>query len=151
MAGQKKDTKTGLTPLQAKYCQERVKGKTQRQAYKDAGYSAKQSPGSIDSNACILEQKEEIQAHIKHLTDLANNGAILDTKQRQAALYEIYKDDTKPIGARLKALDMLNRMAGDYIEKQQIDANVTGLTREDRRDAMQDTLNALKSAWDKES
>lgn len=148
-----KKNKDGLTPLSVKYCQERAKGKTQRQAYKDAGYAAggKSTDKTIDENACRLEKDPRVQATIERLQRLADSGAILDTTQRQAALYEIYQDDSKPIGARLKALDMLNRMAGDYVDKQQIDANVTGLTREDRRDAMQDTLNALKSAWNKES
>lgn len=145
-----KKNKDGLTPLQVKYCQERAKGKTQRQAYKDAGYGGKSTDKTMDENACRLDKDPRVQATIERLQRLADSGAILDTKQRQAALYEIYQDDNKPIGARLKALDMLNRMSGDYIDRQQIDATVTGLTREDRREAMNDTLNALKSAWNKE-
>lgn len=145
-----KKNSDGLTPLQVRYCQERAKGETQRQAYIKAGYSSKQSDVSLDSNACNLERDPRIKAKIEHLQAMVDSNALLTTEQRKAALLDIYLDETKGINARLKALDMLNRMSGDYIDRQQIDANVSGLTREDRRDAMNDTLNALKSAWNKE-
>lgn len=146
-----KKNSDGLTPLQVRYCQERAKGETQRQAYIKAGYSSRGNDQTLDSNASRLESDPKISAKIEYLQSMVDNNALLTTEQRQAALVDIYLDDSKGTNARLKALDMLNRMAGDYVDKQQIDATVSGLTREDRRDAMQDTLNALKSAWNKDS
>lgn len=147
MAGAKKG-KDGLTDKQRAYARARAAGKSQIESYAIAGYSQKQKEKSQRENACHLETLEDVQRHIEHLQKIADNGGIMSTEQRKAALYEIYQDDTNSIKDRLKALDLLNRMSGDYVDKKEITATVQGLTRQDRIDAMQDTLNTLKKAWD---
>ena len=38
-------------------------------------------------------------------------------------------------------------MHGDYIDKKEINATIQGVTRDDRLQAMQETLDSLKKAW----
>lgn len=142
----KKDS-TKLTTKQMRYCQLRAEGKSQRQAYKGAGYSDRQKETTIDANSCNLEKIEKIRDKIRELQEKADRGCILTTEQRKQALTDIYLDTNKADKDRLKALDLLNRMSGDYIDKKEINATVQGLTRSDRLDAMQDTLETLKKAW----
>lgn len=146
MAGAKKD-RDGLTHKQRAYARARAAGKSQIEAYAEAGYSQRQCENSQRINACKLDTLQAVQDHIAHLQHIADSGGIMDTEQRKAALYEIYKDDTTAKRDKLKALDMLNRMSGDYIDRKEISATV-GITREDRREAMHDTLEALKKAWE---
>ena len=136
-----------LTPKQTKYCQYRAKGKGQVESYEKAGYSMRQSKKSKEVNACKLESMETIKQKIADLQQKADNDCILTTEQRKQALTEFYCDTTKSDKDRLKAIDLLNRMAGDYIDKKEINATIQGLTRSDRLQAMEDTLETLKKAW----
>lgn len=142
-----KKNKDGLTVKQVKYCQNRAKGLTQRESYIKAGYSSNQKPNSIDVNASDLEKMEKIKKKIEELQRRADNGCILTTEQRKQALADFYLDDTKSDKDRLKAIDLLNRMSGDYIDKKEINATIQGITRDDRLSAMQETLESLKKAW----
>ena len=147
MAGAKKD-KNGLTYKQKRYAEARAAGKSMVDAYDAAGYGKGSNYHTKEVNAQRLEDtSESIKAHIAHLQKIVDNGGLMDTEQRKAALVEIYRDSTVSTKDRLKALDLLNRMSGDYIDKKEVSATVQGLTRSDRIEAMQDTLNTLKKAW----
>lgn len=137
----------GLTDKQREYTRQRAAGKSQIEAYALAGYSTKQSKKSQRENACHLDAMENIQKNIERLQKIADNGGIMSTETRKAALYEIYQDSANSTKDRLKALDLLNRMSGDYVDKKEITANV-GITRADRMDAMRETLESLKKAWE---
>jgi len=146
MAGAKKN-KYGLTEKQTRYAAARAAGKSQRAAYIDAGYSDNQNDTSKRINACRLEKDNPaIQKHIEYLQQIAAKHMLEDIEDRKAALLDIYLNSTNN-KERLKALDLLNRMHGDYIDKKEINANITGLTRSDRLQAMEDTLETLKKAW----
>ena len=138
MAGRKK----GLTQKQKKYCRERVSGKTQRDSHKKA-YPNNMNDKTHDEAACRLEAKPEIQAELKRLTALADAGAVLDRNQRIAILSEMALDENRKDDARQRALDMLNRMHGDYTDKviTEVDATVS-MTYEEKRRAVLDALRA---------
>ena len=137
----------GLTDKQRKFVQARAAGKSQIESYAAAGYSIGKSDNGNRVNACKLEKIQAIQENIEYLHRIARDTSLLDTEARQAALLEIYYDTTNSTKDRLKAIDLLNRMAGDYIDKKEINANINGLSRSDRLDAMQKTLDDLKTAW----
>jgi len=67
----------------------------ERQGYKDCGL--------ISSDAIIKARKIDEQSN-----------RVSSRAERAAFLTSIYEDDSLIIGARLKAVDMLNRMYGDY-------------------------------------
>ena len=148
--GQKigKKDKDGLTPRQAAYCRERFKGKSQRQAYKDAGYSDKQSDDTLDQKACRLDKLDKIQARLAELRQMADKGAVMDRDAIVGQLSDMALDRDVAPRTRLQALDQLSKIQGLYIDKKQLDMTASvGLTREDRQKAMTDTLEALKRAW----
>ena len=109
-----------LNARQLKYCRERAKGKGLADAYKDAGYGANSSRKSLTQNADTLEKRSahvaEIRAKIKELTELAEEKAILDRTQKQALLTKIALNDENDMPDRLRALDQLNRMNGEYTD-----------------------------------
>lgn len=146
MAGAKKG-RDGLTDKQRAYSRHRAEGKSQIESYILAGYSDNQSMESRRQNASHLEKIEAVRENIERLQALADAGAVMSTEQRKSALYEIYSDATNSTRDRLKALDLLNRMEGDYIDRKEISATVQGLTRSDRLEAMSETLESLKTAW----
>lgn len=109
-----------LTMRQKKYCQERAKGKGYADAYESAGYCPNTSRRDKRINAYHLENSsdhaEEIKAKIKELTDLADEKAILGRMQKQALLTKIALNDSNDMPDRLRALDQLNRMNGEYTD-----------------------------------
>ena len=70
----------------------------ERQGYKDCGL--------ISSDAIVEARKIDEQSN-----------RVSSRAERAAFLTSIYEDDSLIIGARLKAVDMLNRMYGDYSSK----------------------------------
>lgn len=67
----------------------------EKQGYEDCGL--------IDSNAVLEARKIDEE-----------NNRISSRAERAAFLTKVFEDDSIIIGARLKAVDMLNKMYGDY-------------------------------------
>ena len=67
----------------------------EKQGYEDCGL--------IDSNAILGAWKIDEE-----------NNRISSRAERAAFLTKVFEDDSLFIGARIKALDMLNKMYGDY-------------------------------------
>lgn len=135
--------KNGLNPKQEKFIQNIVNGMSQREAYKNA-YKAKYKDKAIDEKACVLFNSEKVQQRYKELMEQLEDKAIMSAKERMKWLTDVIngniledvpvmtdiKDDkvntikcpTK-IDTKLKALDTLNKMSGEYTTK--IEANVS--------------------------
>lgn len=123
-----------LTPKQERFIQNIVSGMSQREAYKEA-YNAKYKDEAIDSKACNLFNQDKVQIRYKELMYQLEDEAIMSAKERMKWLTDVIngdiledvpvmtdiKDDkvntikcpTK-IDTKLKALDTLNKMSGEY-------------------------------------
>lgn len=133
--------KKGLTQKQKRYCRERAAGKSQRQAYQAAYDAENMLDKTCREEACRLEMKPEVKAELNRLTALAESGAILTRQQRMSILSEMAYDQTRRDDSRQRALDMLNRMTGDYTDRviTEVTASVD-LSIEDKRAAVLDAL-----------
>jgi phage terminase small subunit len=108
-----------LTAKQEKFVQNLVKGMSQREAYKNS-YSAKNmADETIDNNASKLFKNNEISTRYKELIKEADDKAIMTAKERKIWLTELINSPNASNTDRLKALDLLNKMGGEYIEKVQ--------------------------------
>ena len=103
-----------LRPKQEKFIQNIIKGMSQRQAYKNA-YNAKYSVKSIDEKASTLFNSEKVQERYKELLKKADDESIMTAKFKRQALKEIFKNKENNMNDRLKALDIDNKMAGEYV------------------------------------
>ena len=115
-------------------------------AWEAAGYSTKYSRDHMNSNAYHMEvasyRAKEIQAEIERLRKQAEGGAVLDRKQRQALLTEIALNAEEKSDNRLRAMDMLNRMSGDYTDKiEQTYSGALALSYEDRKKMLEEGLS----------
>ena len=126
-----------LNVKQEKFIQNIINGMSQRQAYKDA-YNANYSDKSIDEKASTLFNSDKVQARYKELMGKLEDEAIMSAKERMIWLSKIVNGEiledvpvmtdiknekvntikcpTK-IDTKLKALDTLNKMSGEYITK----------------------------------
>ncbi len=129
-----------LTSKQEKYVNNLVKGMSQRIAYRNAYPSSKKwKDETVDSKASTLLKNEKVKERYKMLIDKVNNKleerTIMNALERMEWLTDVIngniledvplmtkvtkdKVDTikcpTKIDTRLKALDTLNKMSGEY-------------------------------------
>ena len=131
-----------LTPKQEKFIQNIVSGMSQRQAYKDSYNAENMTDESIDVEACKLFNDTKVSQRYQELMKKLEDEAIMTAKERMIWLSDVVKGKVKHtsyggngeeyeneayISDKLKAIDTLNKMSGEYVTK--VEANVdTDLT-----------------------
>lgn len=128
-----------LNAKQEMFVQNLVKGMSQREAYKKA-YNATYDPKAIDSKACNLFNSDKIQARYKELMKEIKDQSIMTAIERRKWLTDVINgkeletvEITLPDGqkelvgskeadlnTKMKAMDMLNKMDGEYITNHKI-------------------------------
>lgn len=126
-----------LNTKQEKFVQNLIDGMSQREAYRNA-YNAKYKDEAIDSKASALFKTDKVQVRYRELLDKVADKAIMSSKQRMKWLSDVVngkvkekhyyfsddeciEDEREPdINAKIKALDILNKMTGEYIQKVEV-------------------------------
>lgn len=76
-----------------------------------AGYSEKYA----GQNADKLLKNTNIAEYIKELSEKSQESRIMSARERQALLSDMAKDAENDTGDRIRAIDTLNKMTGEYI------------------------------------
>ena len=119
-----------------KFAQGLASGMSQRNAYRAAfPNSARWKDATVDSKASVLAKDDKILERLKELADLATSKAVMTAIERKEWLSSVIRNEAEETKDKLKAVDILNRMEGEYIEKVQVDGQVNnpmaGLTTEE--------------------
>lgn len=130
---------SGLTPKEEKFAQAKAGGKTNVEAYDDAGYSQTVTPKTRRENSCKVNARPDVQARIKQLQAQVESGAILNVEQIQAELTNIGLDEKNSKNIRLKALDQLAKTKGAYSDNINVNAS-GGLTIADKKEAFKELV-----------
>lgn len=126
----------GLTPKQEHFIQNIVKGMSQREAYKNSYNAKNMADDTIDNKACKLFNSDKIRARYDELIKRLEDTTIMTAQERMKWLTKVINCDIKVkqeydnevkeydpyLSDRLKAVDMLNKMDGQYVTK--IDAEI---------------------------
>lgn len=128
---------------QEKFVQGLASGLSQRVAYREAFPSARKwKDRTVDSRASELAKKSEILGRLKELQQLSTSEAIMSAKKRKEWLTDLINDEDEETKDRLKALDILNKMDGEYTEKVEVNGSVNnpfeGLTTEELKKLIRD-------------
>lgn len=133
--------KDELTPKQERFIQNIVSGMTQRQAYKEAYNAENMKDETIDTEACLLFNDQKVSKRYRELMDKLQDEAIMSAKERMVWLTEVINgnikdtvyynvngantpiEKTADISTKIKAVDTLNKMSGEYITKVEADVN----------------------------
>ena len=115
--------KEKLTAKQEKFIQNIIKGMSQRQAYKAAFKPENMSDKTIDEKACKLFNEDKIQTRYDELLKELETEAVMTAIEKRLLLKQMALDKDNSINDRLKALDIDNKMAGEYITKVEADVN----------------------------
>ncbi|MBF1706583.1 MAG: terminase small subunit [Selenomonas sp.] len=105
--------------LQEKFCIEFVRCGNATEAYKRAGYKAR-SDKVAGTAAARLLGNVGIQRRIVELQSEMDSHKIMDAAERRELLTQFARDKDTGKTDRLRAMDLLNKMDGVYINKTQI-------------------------------
>lgn len=131
-----------LTAKQEKFVQNLIKGMSQREAYRNAYPNDKSTDETVDKNACnLLNNNSMVLSRYNELLQKAEDKAIMSAIERKKWLTKVINGDIKDkepvfhdgdvtiadvdtnIATKIKALDTLNKMDGEYITK--IEGNIS--------------------------
>ena len=127
-----------LTPKQERFIQNIVSGMTQREAYKNSYNTENMKDETIDKEACLLFNSPKIAERYRELMDKLEDESIMSAKERMKWLTDVVKDKVKNtsygsngesyeneayISDKLKAIDTLNKMSGEYVNRVEADVN----------------------------
>jgi phage terminase small subunit len=136
-----------LTPMQEKFCQLYAATGNATQSFKDAGYAWKSENGARVAASNLVNKNSNIQERLRELSDKAEEEAIADIKEMQSILTQIIREELSEevlmsegdgegmshivskrkkaaLKDRLKALELLGKMKGAFIDKVQVNGNV---------------------------
>lgn len=97
-------------------------GQTQIDAYCSAYPRSSRSSAKV--NACRLMARPGVSAYVAELREETATALTLTRQQKRETLARIVRDDSVPWSARLRAIDLDNRMDGGY-EAEQVEGKVT--------------------------
>lgn len=95
-------------------------GNTVQSAIK-AGYSEKYAK----ADACKILDNPSVAEYIRVLSEKAQDERIMTAKERQALLSDIAKDGKNDPADRIRAVDTLNKMTGEYAAKIQAEVKTS--------------------------
>lgn len=83
------------------------------QSARKAGYSESYAEHRTDE----MLRNVEVSGYIREITEKAKDERIMTAKDRQVMLSDIARDDSHKAADRVKAIDTLNKMTGEYVTK----------------------------------
>lgn len=112
--------KDKLSPRQKRFAEYYAQsGNTVQSAIK-AGYSEKYA----NADACKILENPRVTDYIKELTAKAQRDRIITAIERQAILSDIAKSKQEETPDRIRAIDTLNKMTGEYLSKIEVSGSL---------------------------
>lgn len=108
-----------LTAKQEKFVQGIIEGMSQADAYRSAYSANRMTDKSIWEAASRLMSDSKVNARLQELRDQISSEKIMSATKRAERLTE-FATDADP-NVAMKAIDLLNKMTGEYVQKVEAD------------------------------
>lgn len=110
---------------QEKFVQGLLNGLSQRKAYRAAfPSSAKWGDNTVDVKASQLANDDKVMVRLQELREKATSQAVMSATKRKEWLTNLVNSENEETKDKLKAIDILNKMEGEYTEKVEVNGNV---------------------------
>lgn len=109
-----------MTERQKKFAEFYAQCGNAAESARKAGYSKNYAEHRTDE----MLRNVEIADYIRELTEAAQTARIMTARERQALLSDIAKDKENEPSDRIRAVDTLNKMTGEYTQKVSIDGDL---------------------------
>lgn len=110
-----------LTPKQEKFVQGIIEGKSQADAYRSAYSTKNMTDKTVREEASRLMSDPNISARVKELRNQVNASTIMSARERMEWLTKLINNTEEGTTDRLRALDIFNKMTGEYVQKVEAD------------------------------
>lgn len=115
-----------LTPKQEAFCKAIVyDGMSYSDAYRTAYNAEKMTDKSINEKASRLKDEVKISARIKELRVEMDSPRILSAQKRLEWLSQLIESEEETTTDKLRAVDLMNKMQGEYVQKVVADVDTT--------------------------
>lgn len=112
-----------LSPKQEAFCMGYAKSGNATQAYKDAGYRPRNDDIAAAAATRML-RNVKVAARIAEISAQIESHKIMDVEEMQQRLTAFARmETTDSEGIAIKAMDLLGKMQGVYLQRQEIDIN----------------------------
>lgn len=112
-----------LTAKQEAFVQNIIQGMSQADAYRSAYSTKRMSDNAVYREASLLVASPKVAQRLTELRNELAKPSIMTAQQRLEWLTDLVNDTVTPTDSKLRALDIMNKMTGEYTQK--IEANVT--------------------------
>lgn len=106
-----------LTPKQEAFVQNIIQGMSQADAYRSAYPNNKMTDKTVWESASKLMANPKVTARLSELRNELAKPSIMSAQERLEWLTERIADESIDINAKLKAIDIMNKMQGEYTQK----------------------------------
>jgi len=106
-----------LTAKQEKFAQNIVEGMTLVEAYHSAYDTKRMSEKTAYEKASLLAGQDKIRTRVSELRDKLANEKIMSAQKRLEWLTDLIRSEEASNSDKLKALDIMNKMDGEYVQK----------------------------------
>jgi phage terminase small subunit len=110
-----------LTAKQEKFVQGIIEGKSQAEAYRSAYNTKKMADKTIWENASRLMADSKVTARVNELRSQMMAASIMSAKGRLEWLTNLINNAEEGTNEKLKAIDIMNKMQGEYVQKVEAD------------------------------
>jgi phage terminase small subunit len=105
-----------LTPKQEQFVKNIVyDGMNYSDAYRNSYNTKGMSDKTVNEKACRLKDQDNIRARIEELRAEIDSPKIMSATRRAEKLSELAESDDPNV--MMKAIDLLNKMTGEYVQK----------------------------------
>ena len=106
-----------LTANQEQFVQNIIQGMSQADAYRSAYPNSKSSDKTIQEAASRLVKNSKVLARLTELRQELATPAIMSAQKRLEWLTGIIQSEDEATGDKLRAVDIMNKMQGEYVTK----------------------------------
>ena len=106
-----------LTAKQEKFVQNVIAGMSQADAYRAAYPNQKMSDKTVWETASKLMNNPKVITRLNELRDKLASESIMSAQERMEWLTKLVKNEEEGTNEKLKAIDIMNRMSGEYVTK----------------------------------
>ena len=106
-----------LTAKQEQFVQNIIQGMSQADAYRSAYPNQKMSDKTIHEAASRLMNNDKVVARLSELRNTLAKPSIMTAQERLEWLTDLIRSEEASNSDKLKALDIMNKMDGEYVQK----------------------------------
>ena len=106
-----------LTAKQEAFVQNIIQGMSQADAYRSAYDTKRMTEKTVWESASKLMANPKVATRLSELREQLANENIMSAQKRMEWLTRVIKDNSEKTENKIKALDILNKMDGEYVQK----------------------------------